>query len=189
MVCHAWSAKAIKQMLDKQMKKAKTAKEAKVPAQDFITSLHWLTDMPEISDDPDKAMAQAIKAVASGRFGMPSTAFKSCAVSACRFADGMKMTEARGAFHVNGEFVEIEAAPPIMREDMVRVGMGTADIRYRAEFTEWGATLNITLNKHAMSEAQVVNLLNLGGFGVGIGEGRPEKNKSWGRFHVATTEG
>jgi len=95
------------------------------------------------------------------------------------------MTVARGAFHVEGEFVKIDGAEPAMREDMVRVGMGTADIRYRAEFKGWRASVRLAYNKHALSSAQIVNLFNLAGFGVGIGEWRPEKDGQFGRFHVA----
>ena len=185
LICHAWADKAKKEILDKQQKKAKQAKEAKVPAHDFASSLYWLTDRPtSLSDDPDEAMLAVTEAVRDGRFGILSNAFKMCAVSACRFVDGMAMTEARGAFYVNGEFVEIESSPPIMREDMVRLGGKSADIRYRGEFTDWGVTLSITLNRLAMSAAQVVNLFNLGGFGVGVCEWRPEKNGPYGRFHV-----
>ena len=40
LICHAWSEKAKKEMLGKQMKKAKEAKAAKDPEQDFRDSLY-----------------------------------------------------------------------------------------------------------------------------------------------------
>lgn len=164
LICHRWSEKAKKQMLDKQMKKAKTAKEAKDPDADFKASLYGLPD---------------------GGYGFPCVAFKSAAVGACRFSDGIKMTEARGAFHVVGELAKIDGTPN-MREDMVRVGMGTADIRHRGEFKTWRVSLLISYNASVFSPEQIVNLLNLAGFGVGVGEWRPEKDGSYGRFHVMT---
>jgi len=164
LICHAWSEKAKKQMLDKQMKKAKQAKEAKDPERDFKESLY---------EHPD------------GGYGFPCVAFKAAAVGACRFSDGMKMTEARGNFHVDGELAKIIGQKPTMREDMVRVGMGTADIRYRGEFKSWRVKLAISYNGGAISPEQIVNLYNLAGFGVGVGEWRPEKDGSYGRFHVA----
>lgn len=166
LICHAWSVKAKRAMLDKQMKKARPAKAAKSPEDDFEASLYKMED---------------------GRYGFPAVAFKSAAVSACRFVEGVKMTEARGAFHIEGELVLIDGEPT-SREDMVRVGMGTADIRYRGEFKEWRAVLTIKFNANAVSPEQIVNLLNTAGFGVGVGEWRPEKNGSFGRFHVATEE-
>lgn len=163
LISHAWSEKAKKQMLDKQMKKAKTAKEAKDPHQDYIDSMYV---HPE------------------GGYGFPCVAFKAAAVGACRFSDGVKMTEARGAFHVVGELAQIEGEPN-MRQDMVRIAMGTADIRFRGEFKKWAVELTISYNAAALSAEQIVNLFNIAGFGVGVGEWRPERDGSYGRFHVA----
>jgi hypothetical protein len=166
LICHAWSAKAKKQMLDKQMKKAKGGKEAKDPERDYEDSLYRLPD---------------------GGYGFPAIAFKAAAISACRFVDGIKMTEVRGAFHINGEMIRINGEPT-PREDMVRIALGTADIRYRGQFEEWSADIPVRFNAAALSAEQIVNLFNVAGFGVGVGEWRPEKNGSYGLFHVATNE-
>lgn len=176
LISHAWSAKAKKQMLDKQMKNAKTAKAAKDPWLEFCDSLYWLTERPEKPTEQDIIAAQ---------FGFPCVAFKGAAVGACRFSDGIKMTEARGAFHVIGEFATIVSDPPSMREDMVRIGMGIADIRFRGEFREWKTSLRVSYNADSLSPEQIVNLFNIAGFGVGVGEWRPEKDGSYGRFHVS----
>ncbi len=166
LIVHAWSKKAKKEMLDKQMKKAKTAKEAKDPQKDYEDCFYYCKN---------------------GKPGFPSIAFKAAAVSAGgRFSDGLKMTELRGSFFVEDELVEIEGEP-VMREDMVRVGMGTADIRYRPEFKNWRITLHIRYNSDAISLDQLVNIFNLAGFGVGVGEWRPEKDGQFGMFHVEGT--
>lgn len=161
LIVHAWSEKAKKQMLDKQMKRASTAKEAKDPEQDYQACFYYCED---------------------GSYGFPSIAFKAAAVRAGTYSD-MKMTFLRGAFHIDGEMVPISGTPR-PREDMVRVGMGTADIRYRPEFPEWSAELNISYNKRALSIEQLVNLFEVAGFAVGIGEWRPEKDGQYGRFEV-----
>ena len=166
LICHRWSEKAVKMMLDAQMKKARQAKEAKNPEEDFRSSLY---------PHPD------------GGYGFPAVAFKAAPVSACRFADGVKMSEVRGCFHIETDLVPI-VGTPTMRQDMVRVGMGAADIRFRGEFREWRTMLPIKFNASAISAEQIINLLNLGGFGVGIGEWRPERDGSFGRFHVASGE-
>lgn len=163
LICHAWSDKAKKQMLGKQMGKAQDKKERKDPEQDFRDSLY---PIPGVG------------------YGFPSVAFKAAAVGACRFAEGMKMTAARGAFHVVGEMVKIDGTPT-MREDMVRIAMGTADIRYRGEFREWRAKLIVRYNASALTAEQIIHLFNIAGFGVGVGEWRPEKDGSYGMFHVA----
>jgi len=73
-----------------------------------------------------------------------------------------------------------------MREDMVRIGMGTADIRYRGQFWPWFTLVQVRFNRNVLSAAQIVNLFNTAGFGVGIGEWRSEKDGQYGSFHVAT---
>lgn len=177
LISHRWSEKAKKEMLDKQMGKPKQAKAKKDPWMDYCESLYWLSKMPA------KPKQQHITKAA---FGFPSVAFKKSAVGGCRSADGIKMTEARAAFHVEGELVEI-AGRPGMREDMVRLQGSTADIRYRGGFFPWSVTVHVSYNTRFLTAEQIVNLFNLGGFGVGIGEWRPEKNGQYGRFHVATS--
>ena len=181
LIVHAWSAKAKKEMLDKQMGKAKGAKEKKDPAADFEASMYRLAD---------------------GGYGFPSVAFKNAAVTAGTSVSGLTKIQARQAFHILGEdadiagafdgsksrvnLVRIDGGEPAMREDMVRVGMGTADLRYRPEFSEWRATIMVRYNKNVLTEAQILNLLNVAGFAVGVGEWRPEKDGQYGMFHVAT---
>lgn len=165
LIVHQWSEKAKKQMLDKQMKKAKTAHAAKDPEQDYKDSLYILPD----SDGKD--------------YGFPTIGVKAAAVTAAAQCDMFK-TEARAAFHIDGELVKIDGEPS-MREDMVRLSMGTADLRYRGEFKEWKTTFTLKYNAAVLSAEQIVNLFNTAGFGVGIGEWRPQKNGSYGRFHVA----
>lgn len=164
LICHRWADKAKKMMLDRQMKKAKIAKEAKNPEQDYQDSLY---------PHPD------------GGYGFPAVGFKSAAVDACSHVDGITKVEARGAFHIVGDMVKVKGEPT-PREDMVRVGMGTADIRYRGEFREWSCEVNVRYNSSVLSAEQIINLFNTAGFAIGVGEWRPEKNGSFGMFHVAT---
>jgi len=98
----------------------------------------------------------------------------------------MTKVAARQAFHVDGEYAVIEGDEPTMREDMVRVGMGTADIRYRGEFRNWWTTIDIKYNANVLSAEQILNLMQTAGFAVGVGEWRPERDGQYGRFHVAT---
>lgn len=162
LIVHAWSEKAKRQMLDKQMKRATKAKEAKDPEADY-EACFYRTE--------------------SGTYGFPAIGVKAAMVAAGRFTDA-KMTHLRGAFHIDQEILEI-IGEPRPREDMVRVGMGTADIRYRPEFPDWKILAPIKFNAAVISAEQVANLLNVAGFAIGIGEWRPERNGQYGRFHVA----
>lgn len=181
LIVHRFSEKVKKEMLDKQMKKATTkAREVKNPVGDFIESLYWLTEMPkEYTEDAFE------KAIASGaEFGFPSIAFKSSAVSAAyRMGVTKDKMVSRGAFHINGEFVKIDGIPSL-REDMVRIQGSSADLRYRGEFKQWKTTFMVRYNASVYSVEQIANFFNLGGFACGVGEWRPEKDGSYGMFHV-----
>jgi hypothetical protein len=164
LICNRFSEKAKRSMLDRQMKKAKQAKAAKDPEADFRGSLYPL---------------------GKGKYGFPVVAFKSAAVDACSHAEGITKVEARGAFHINSEMALIEGRPT-MREDTVKIAMGTTDLRYRGEFKTWSTTLEVRYNKNVLSMEQIVNLFNIGGFAIGVGEWRPQRDGSYGMFHVAT---
>jgi hypothetical protein len=165
LICHRFSEKAQNEMLDKQMKKAKSAKEAKDPEALFRASLY---PMPGERD----------------QYGFPATAFKSSAVDACSHIDGVTKVVARGAFHIVGDMVKI-SGEPTMRQDTVRIGMGKTDIRFRAEFREWSADVLIRYNARVITPEQIIHLLNTAGFAIGVGEWRPQKDGSFGMFHVA----
>lgn len=166
LIMHAWSRKAIQMMLDKQTKKATQAREAKNPEQDYEDSMYKLPD---------------------GRLGFPAGGFRNAMVRAGTYANE-KMTFLRGVMFVigddeHGRMVAIDGTPQ-PREDMVRVGPGIADIRYRAEIPEWKAALHIEYNARSISAEQVVNLVSIAGFSVGIGDWRPEKDGPYGRWEV-----
>lgn len=95
----------------------------------------------------------------------------------------------RGAFFIDGDenqMIEIHSEVPIMREDMVKVGMGVADIRFRGEFRNWYADLTISYNANGQyTLEQIVNIINAGGYVCGVGEWRPERDGQYGMFHVA----
>ena len=195
LIVHAWSEKAKKEILDAQQGKKKGKKsDRRNPVEDFIRSLYWLDGMPEIPDGADEEECERIflDAVSKGaRFGFPAVAIKKAAVSAAyRQGYTKDKVSANGTFWLNGiddpEFVVIESdEPPVMREDMVKIGMGTADLRYRAEFKNWKARCRISYIKDGiLSIENIINMINLGGFCCGLGEWRSEKGGISGAFTV-----
>jgi hypothetical protein len=166
LIVHAWSTKAIRQMEEKQQRKAAKAKEAKDPEVEFQGCLYL--------DD-------------QGRHCFPARAFKAAMVAATTSIEDKKFpkTKIRQVVFVEGDLLPIiSKTEPDMRTDPVRLGGTTADIRYRPEYKDWYIDLTLTFNAAAVSSEQLINLLNLAGFAVGVGEWRPEKNGSNGRFEV-----
>lgn len=168
LIVHRFDEKAKEMMLQAQQTKTRAKKEPKDPVACFERSMYRLAD---------------------GGHGFPAVGFKSAMVDSARMFDGVKMTELRAALHVLGEghdqLVRIEAETPRMREDTVRVGMGTADLRYRAEYHPWTAVLTIRFVPSLISAASVVAIVDAAGLG-GVGEWRPSKAKTgiFGTFEV-----
>ena len=193
LIMHAWSEKAKRMMLEAQQGKKKgKAKEYRNPVAEFIDSMYWLEGKPTITDDmsEDECEAAFVDVIQSGaRFGFPVTAIKQAGNSAAYRQGWVKnQMGLRGAYFINSDengFVEIHSDTPIMREDMVRIGMGSADLRYRGEFRNWYADLEITYNEGGeYSLEAILNVINAGGFICGIGEWRPEKDGDYGRYHL-----
>jgi hypothetical protein len=209
-IMHAWSAKAKREILYKEVFGKSLGKDAREPIKDFCSSMYWLTPMPEEFDE--KTVFESVK---TAKFGFPVTAFKQAAISAAyRMGWTKDKMSTRGCFFIEPDassyysgdlevdlakktiniipnvpraeqLVEIHSDTPLMREDMVRVGMGSADIRYRGEFQNWSCNLKIKYNTNgAYRLDQILNMINAGGTVCGIGEWRPERDGQYGLYHI-----
>ena len=187
LIVHAWSEKAKRMMLETQMKTTKTkAKSARNPYDDFIQSMYWLTDVPESTPE---AFEEAVKNGA--KWGFPVGAVKQSAnSSAYRLGWVKNQMELRGSYFLEteyGDMFEIKGSVPEMREDMVRIGNGSADLRYRAEFKNWNAEMTLNYNASGnLTIEQILNCINAGGYCCGLGEWRPERDGDFGRYHIET---
>ena len=199
LIVHAWSEKAKKEMLDAQTGTNKTRKKpCRIPFDDFARALYWLTPMPtERIKDPCNGEERDVvteelfdKAIEEGaRFGFPANSFKMAGNSAAYRKSWVKNQMAlRGAYFLtseDGELVEIKGDKPMMREDMVKVGMGSSDLRYRPIFENWYCDLTLTVDKgFGLTLDDIINVLNAGGSSCGIGEWRVEKDGYFGKYHV-----
>lgn len=189
LIAHAWSEKAKREMLETQMQVTKTKKkEPRRPFQDFVDAAYWITEKPE-ADTDEELQAKFAEAVKNGaKWGFPVTAIKQAANSAAyRLKWYKSIAELRGVFFLQseyGELAEIKGGVPKMREDMTKIGQGTADLRYRPMFENWSMELILKYNASAISLEQLLNNLNAGGQTCGIGEWRCERDGDFGMFHL-----
>ena len=184
-ICHSWSQKSKLELINNHQKKAKSGTEIRRPSVEFADSLYWLTEKPNFDGLSDEEVQEILaEVIPKSKFGFPTLAFKSAAIDAA-YQQGLieKKTTLRGAIRIIGEFAEIHGTPTI-REDIGRIGMGTADLRYRAEFKTWSTELTIQYNANAVSAEQIINVFNIGGFANGVGDWRQAKDGSFGSFHV-----
>ena len=191
LITHKWSEKAKREILYKQQKKAGRGKDTRYPYAEYCSAIYWLTEDGQLDESldwstmtDDEAHYHFEEWVVNHKFGFPTIAFKACAIDAA-YQQGIipVKTTARGALHIQDEFAIIEGTP-IMREDSVKIGMGTAGLSYRPEFKEWSTTLNIKFNARAISAEQIVNFFNVGGFANGVGEWRSSRDGRFGTFHI-----
>ena len=198
LIVHAWSHKAKAMMLAKQQKKKTGAKnDIKIPVNDFMDSLYWLTEQPKHGDNDEQAEENWLSVADTAKFGFPCNGIKASIISgAYRAGLDVKMTELRGTMFLEGvtdastiDLAEIVGPAPEMREDMVRLSgpSRVADIRYRAEFKEWEIPLRLKYIKDGKySIEQILNMINYGGFVTGIGEWRPERDGQFGMYELKT---
>lgn len=168
LIVHKFTEKAKKEMRDKQAKKAKQKKEAR---------------------DGDLEFEQAKYKMENGKDGFPALAVKQAIIGSARFVEGLPMTILRGTVFVLADetdtgLIEIKAKKCEKVEDMVRVGMGSSDFRYRPYYYGWSIELKIKYDKAVLSLEQVLNLLTRAGLSQGLGDWRPERNGQNGMFHI-----
>lgn len=144
--------------------------------------------------DPEKEMREALYFTKDGKYGFPAIALKKAIVRAAKAA-GLTMTDIRNAIFVfnphdpDDLIIPLtEADGPYLRADRVVIGRGETSIAYRPEFRKWKADVRIQYNANIVNAQAVVQLVDLAGFAVGIGDWRPEKDGQFGRFRVAEEE-
>lgn len=168
LIQHQWSEKAKREMREKHAGKKTKTREVRKPKEEFEAAC-YLTDNDE--------------------YGLPLMAFKNSLIAAAHKDIGIEKTLVRKAFFIkttdSNLINKMDCSDPVMREDMVRVGAGSADMRYRPEFRKWSTEITCEIDGQLLTIDDVVNLVNRAGFGVGIGEWRPEKNGEYGRFEVS----
>jgi len=141
LITHRFSEKAKRQMLD-AMQGRKSPKVAKDPVAEFEAAKYKFED---------------------GGEGIPVIAFKAATVGGARFYHGVTMTQIkqflffRGETGVDGQSLARLEAESRMREDVVRVGRGGTDLRYRPEYPEWKTTLTVTYVTAALTRNSVLS--------------------------------
>lgn len=167
LIVHNFDQKITLEMEAKQQGKAKTEKhKIRVPEDDFEGAKH---------KSP------------IGFEGFPAGGFKKAFIRGAKMT-GLVMKDAQMAFFVKADCEETQLVKINgdcrMRTDMVRVGMGSADIRYRPEYLNWNATIKVEFNEGLISVEQILQCVKAAGYGCGIGDWRPEKGGGYGRFEL-----
>jgi len=167
LVHHKWDEKSRQQMRDKHGGIKTKKRDVRDPEAEFLAATHFTKN---------------------GEYGLPAGAIRECVINAAHKDLGIEKTLVRKAFFVlcedSGNILALETEEPVMKEDVVRVGQGSTDLRYRPYFDSWSCTFVIEYNADLLTVESCLTLLDWAGFGVGLLEMRPEKGKEFGRFEV-----
>lgn len=167
-----------KQLIDKRKDKAKDNEKSNV-WEAIITSIHWLNGKP--TDFSEEGLAKALKenAPCITDFGLKKS-----------FGDAVvrhKIDKYKTAFDANvnlvskGGLVPITFAEHYIDEKLMSPKKGSPVLVNLNRFSGWKATFTVSYMENAYSAEQIVNIINLAGFGLGIGSGR---TSGFGRYHV-----
>ena len=178
-VQHKWSEKAKKMMRDKHNGVKTKTRDVRDPQGEFEAAMYVGKN--------------------TGLYGFPVSAMVGCLVNTAHNNMGIAKNMLSKVIRFTHQDYDVtENVPlilfdktddPIMREDPVRVGMGSADLRYRPQFNNWSAILEIQLDTTQLPVEQFLKLLQRAGFGVGLQEMRPQKGGDFGTFDIDMTYG
>lgn len=183
LIVHAWSEKARREMLQKQVKATKGGRDVRDPEADYMSSLYEMGD---------------------GLYGFPAMGIKNCILSSAHKDKGIARTAVLSALWIDAEMVRTRPAlagavcdmpliriwgdKPAMREDMVKIGAGlnkTATLAYRGQFTQWAMRVSGKFNSTVLTPEALAFLIQQSGTESGLGEWRNERHGVFGAFHLA----
>jgi len=150
----------------------------------IITSMHWLKGKP--TDMSEKGLKDALKnnAPCLTAFGLK----KSFADAVVRNEISQYATKFNASVNVVGQgdnLVPITFAEHHIDEKLMSPKKGAPVLVRLNRFSGWSAKITLSFVDTAYSTEQIINIINLAGFGLGIGSGR---SSGYGRYKVVGVE-
>lgn len=166
----------------------KKVKEAPNAWEDVITALHWKDALPmkdTYAESDEKMMHELLKnnAPCITAFGLK----KSFGQAVVRNEIDKYATKIDNAINVVAEkgLVPIKFAEWSIDERLMSPKKGSPVVVRLNHFSGWRAKFRIDYTDNVYSLNEIVNIINLAGFGLGIGSGR---TSGYGRYHVVGVE-
>lgn len=165
-------------LTDKRKDKAKSNEKPNV-WESIITSMHWYNGKPV--DFSKEGLQKALKenAPCITDFGLKKS-----------FADMVvrgEIDKYSTKFNANvnllnkGGLVPIKFAEHVIDEKLMSPKKGSPVLVHLNRFIGWSATFTVSYMETVFSAEQIINIINMAGFGIGIGSGR---SSGFGRYHV-----
>ena len=168
-----------RQLTDIRKDKAKSLEKPNEWEQ-IITSIHWLNGKP--NEFSEKSLVAALKnnAPCITAFGLK----KSFGQAVVRNEIDTYATKFDASVNILGKgdgLVPIKFAEHHVDEKLMSPKRGAPVLVRLNRFSGWSADVEVSFMDNVYGVDQLVNVINLAGFGIGIGSGR---SSGYGRYHV-----
>lgn len=167
-----------RQLTDQRKNKAK---DMEVPNEweQIITALHWRDGKP--TDFSEQGLIDALKnnAPCITAFGLK----KSFGEAVVRNEIDKFKTKFDPSVNIiaKGNLIPIKFTEHYIDEKLMSPVRGKPVLVRMNRFSGWSAEFTIQFTENVYSLEQIINIINLAGFGLGIGSGR---TSGYGRYHV-----
>lgn len=179
LILNKMNAPTAKALTDQRKDKAKNLEKPN-EWECVATSIHWLKKFE--GDYTEENLKKNLKnnAPCLTAFGLK----KSFADAVVRNEISTYATKFNASVNILGQgdnLVPIRFAEHHIDEKLMSPKKGAPVLVHLNRFSGWSAEITISLLETVYSVEQIVNIVNLAGFGIGIGSGR---SSGYGRYHV-----
>lgn len=178
LVLNKMSDPGARELIDKRKDKAKSNEKPNY-WEEIITKIHWRDGKPE--EFSEESMVECLKhnAPCITDFGLKKTFMQAVVRNeidkySTKFDATVNLLGNRG-------LTPIKFAGHRIEEMLMSPKKGSPVLTRLNIFNGWSADIKISFMETAYSAEQIVNIINLAGFGIGIGSSRPS---GFGRYHV-----
>lgn len=178
LVLNKMNAPTARQLTDQRKDKSKSIEKPNY-WESVITAMHWFNGTP--TDFSEEGLVDALtnNAPCITAFGLK----KSFEQAVVRFGIDTYATKFNACVNIiaKGGLVPIKFTEHCIDEKLMSPKRGAPVLVNLNRFSGWTAEFTIQFVDSIYSLDQIVNIINLAGFGIGIGSGR---SSGYGRYHV-----
>ena len=181
LVLNRMNARTIRE-LTKARNNEKTVREVQNIWEDIITAIHWRDPYP-VEDTRLLTEQHLLEMLENNAPCISCFGFKkSFGQAVTRNEIDKYSTKFDNALNLTQRLEPIKFAAHYVDESLMSPKRGAPVLVRINRFSGWSADVHISYTENVYSLAQIVNIINLAGFGLGIGSGR---SSGFGRYHVS----
>ena len=179
LILNKMNARNTRTLIDARKDKAKDVTAEVNPWEDVITAMHWYNGEP--TDFTENGLREALKknAPCITAFGLK----KSFGDAVVRNQIDTYKTKFDNGVNIiaKGGLIPIRFVEHTVDEKLMSPKKGAPVLVRLNRFSGWSADITVQYTGTVYEAEQIVNIINLAGFGGGIGSGR---SSGYGRYHV-----